>query len=78
MIGGTIAELAETDAAGAVEMPLLNGVEYSLGARAWTSYREVHGNRIGENWVDTEEKIFPRNSSLPEVILVLNRPRPKR
>ncbi|MDP2998115.1 MAG: carboxypeptidase-like regulatory domain-containing protein [Bryobacterales bacterium] len=77
-VGGAIAELAKTDATGAVEFPLLNGVEYSFRGRAWTSYRIVNGNRIGDDWVDTEERTLPASSSAAEVVLLLNRPMSRR
>jgi len=63
---------------GTLEMHLLSGVEYSFSGRAWTSYRIVHGNRIGDNWVETEQRKLPPGSGPAEIVLVLNQPKPQR
>ena len=77
-VNGRIAELAKTDATGSLELQLLEGIEYSFSARAWTSYRILHGNQIGENWVDAEKRILAAGSGSADILLVLDRPQPKR
>jgi len=77
-VNGRIAELAKTGSTGTLEMLLLNGVEYSFSGRAWTSYRLVHGHQIGDDWVETEEKVLSPGSGPAEIVLVLNKPKPRR
>jgi hypothetical protein len=77
-VNGKIAELAKTGSTGTLEMLLLNGVEYSFSGRAWTSYRLVNGNQIGNDWVDAEEKVLSPGSGPAEIVLVLNKPKPPR
>jgi protocatechuate 3,4-dioxygenase beta subunit len=77
-VGGQTAEFTETDAAGMVELTLLEGVEYWLDARAWTSFRNVNGNQIPADWVDTEEGRLRAGSGPATVVLVLNKPKPRR
>jgi len=77
-VNGKIAELGKTDAKGVITMPLLVGVSYTFSGRAFTSYGDVHGNKIPDDWVDTKEKSLAPDSSSAEVVLVLNKPRPQR
>jgi len=77
-VNGRIAELGKTGARGSLEMLLLNGVEYSFSGRSWTSYRMVNGNQIGNDWVNTEEKVLPPGRGAAEIVLVLNKPKPRR
>lgn len=76
-VSDSTAASGKTDGAGSVELTVLEGVEYEIGGRAWTSYRMVHGVRVGAEWVDAEARMLPASSAGAEVVLVLNRARPR-
>jgi hypothetical protein len=69
---------SDADAQGSCDFTLLEGVSYEFETRAFTSYRNRNGHRMGDDYVESERTPLAPGSGPAEVELVLTKPRPKR
>ena len=76
--GGHLAEVERTDAKGLVELTLLRGIEYALGANAWIEDTEKKDNPGGPKRVEATQQKLPAESSPSRITLVLDCPVPEK
>ncbi len=77
LIGRSSAEFDRTGGDGIARLTLLEGLQYRIEARGWSSYRVVpSGMRVGEKYVDAEPTPFSLGTSSERLSLVLTKPQP--